>query len=382
MKWIDFKSGVRSQKSYIHELESIRGIAIILVMLFHANGISFGPNHQDASVLKSFIVSGNTGVTLFFVLSGFLLSLPFIARLQSEQAPSIRDYYISRILRILPLYYLAILVAILVTGKVDIGISALMFKFVGFEIFPYSVVWWTLAAEVQFYLLLPFIMILFRNRLGLLILLLALGIWAYYYYSLTLSKPGRIDAVWFYKTKSLFGRLPAFAIGIAGAFIYHHYSHKKMHLDNSIRWMCSLGVIILLVCLGQLLQHSAQLGDFQAERTWHMRHSYEALCWIGILLLLTMSSPWGKTLLINKFNALMGKISYSIYLIHVPVMYYIIAPIKQSIGEQSYAAAPEAYAAIVAAFVASVAASFLCYQLIELPFLKIKQHIPTSRKNI
>jgi len=71
----NFKSGLRGDQ-YLIELECLRGVAILLVFFFHAYGISLGKLVGTGNIFLSYIISGNTGVTLFFVLSGFLLSYP------------------------------------------------------------------------------------------------------------------------------------------------------------------------------------------------------------------------------------------------------------------------------------------------------------------
>ena len=78
LQLINLKAGVRHESTYLHQLESLRGVAILLVFLFHVYGITCGMVEQQPSFLLSFITGGNTGVTLFFVLSGFLLSLPWL----------------------------------------------------------------------------------------------------------------------------------------------------------------------------------------------------------------------------------------------------------------------------------------------------------------
>ena len=70
-------AGLRSQQAYLPALETLRGIAILLVVLFHYHGILGGPRSPDTSLALRVIAAGNTGVTLFFVLSGFLLARPF-----------------------------------------------------------------------------------------------------------------------------------------------------------------------------------------------------------------------------------------------------------------------------------------------------------------
>lgn len=380
MQLIDLKSGVRNQSSYIYELESIRGIAVLLVFFFHIYGISLAENKPEVSFFMGYIAGGNTGVTLFFVLSGFLLSLPFIKGLGLGKHPSIRDYFVSRFLRIIPLYYLIVIISILVSGKTAAGLSALAFNYIGFEIFPYSVVWWTLSTEVQFYLLLPVVMYMLRGRVGVILLISLIIVWALWYYHTNLNiDTNSARPMEMLKTKSVFGRLPAFLFGILTAYAYYFIKKGDSLSSKYWEWLSSLGIVSLVLILGVILQNAASPGS-DAETKWHIHHSYEAICWSGILLLITTSNPIGKTLLINKPLALLGKLSYSIYLVHVPIIFYIVYPIRQSIGSDIYPGSDLFYLATSLSMLATVLVSFFTYQLIERPFLNIKQHIPTFRK--
>ncbi|MFQ3325227.1 MAG: peptidoglycan/LPS O-acetylase OafA/YrhL [Pseudomonadales bacterium] len=382
MNLIDLQSGIREKNSYIAELESIRGIAVILVFFFHLYGMTISGakiKPDSYSLPMSFIAGGNTGVTLFFVLSGFLLSLPFIKGSQRGQLPSVRDYFISRTLRILPLYYIVVVTSIIINGNLDNGIAALSFQYVGFDIFPFSVVWWTLSTEVQFYILLPLVMLLSSTRNGKLILLILLIVWAVAYYLLTLSNYPLDNSYEVIRTKSIFARLPAFIFGIAAAFIYSLNDTKVAKSSKNQRLYSSFALVILVLALGLILQTALSMGA-AAEIEWHIHHSFEALCWGLILLLFVSTNPIGKSIFINNMNAFLGKISYSIYLLHVPIMFYIIYPIQQTVGVENYIGSVEVIFASNLSIIATVVASYISYQLIEKPFLKLKQHIPVFRK--
>jgi peptidoglycan/LPS O-acetylase OafA/YrhL len=92
---------------FLPELESVRGIAILLVFAFHVDGFVRFPFSVAPSVPLSlaFVHAGFTGVDLFFVLSAFLLSLPFLAEGAGGRRVVVREYALRRALRILPLYY-------------------------------------------------------------------------------------------------------------------------------------------------------------------------------------------------------------------------------------------------------------------------------------
>jgi len=89
----------------IHEIEALRGLAIALVVLFHTNGIlTLAPVTvgRDVSLPGAFILAGHIGVSLFFLLSGFLLTPAFIREATDGQRVDRRAYFRRRALRILP----------------------------------------------------------------------------------------------------------------------------------------------------------------------------------------------------------------------------------------------------------------------------------------
>ena len=153
-------AGLRKGASFYPELDSLRGVAIFLVVAFHGYSAFFGALKAPISPKLSLalIQGGHTGVTLFFVLSAFLLGMPFIkASIQNTGRLNVKNFYKRRFLRIAPLYVVAVLVATVATKDVEAGARALVFWAKGAEMYPYSAVWWSLGVEVQFYFLLPLI---------------------------------------------------------------------------------------------------------------------------------------------------------------------------------------------------------------------------------
>ena len=66
---LELNAGMRGKGGYLFELECVRGLAILLVCLFHAWGVTLGKVEFVVPFWLSYIFAGNTGVTLFFVLS-------------------------------------------------------------------------------------------------------------------------------------------------------------------------------------------------------------------------------------------------------------------------------------------------------------------------
>lgn len=94
-----------SSKNHSTEIDSLRAIAVLLVFFYHSIGVMIKPNpeipHTASGYILSFIFTGATGVTLFFVISSFLLTIPFYL---NPNASRIR-FFKKRLLRILPMFF-------------------------------------------------------------------------------------------------------------------------------------------------------------------------------------------------------------------------------------------------------------------------------------
>ena len=142
----------------VPELDGIRAIACLLVLWVHLGPAAF----QPPSVLRA----GSTGVDLFFVLSGFLITR--ILLYNRHHGVSLKTFMIKRAARIFPVAYLGIVLCMLVRPSWEMIYSAAYLQNVG-AIFDLSrgVVnthYWTLAIEEQFYLVIPFIVLFWPAR--------------------------------------------------------------------------------------------------------------------------------------------------------------------------------------------------------------------------
>jgi len=148
------------------ELDSLRGIACLMVLFFHGFGNRYVPEHLNA-VERLFVHLcgyGFTGVNLFFVLSGFLITGILLETRQ--RSDYYRRFYIRRALRILPLYY-GILLLLIVVWRAGLADRPLSWAFLGLSaiylanttpLFGVPIqfgVLWSLAVEEHFYLLWP-----------------------------------------------------------------------------------------------------------------------------------------------------------------------------------------------------------------------------------
>ncbi|MFD2614069.1 acyltransferase family protein [Paenibacillus gansuensis] len=146
------------KSKHIPQLDGIRAIAVLMVFVYHAWGMSGSSKFIYAGHDVTFLISwGHAGVDLFYVLSGFLLFLPFVrSHDESKSMPNIKNYIIRRSLRIIPIYYVYIILTILLTSQISLlssqGVKTLLINFLFLQgFFPeYMIngVTWTLANEI------------------------------------------------------------------------------------------------------------------------------------------------------------------------------------------------------------------------------------------
>ena len=174
--------GVRAEVGSIPALDGLRGIAVLWVIAFHYVVLSPASDPAVEALsrwpwLESLARHGYLGVDLFFLLSGFLLVMPWLARARTgAPPPALREFYRRRVLRIVPAYYVHL---VLLFGAFLPMLQGWMY----WRPDAYVVAWnaiahgaflhltspltsgslgvngalWTLAVEAQFYLLLPFL---------------------------------------------------------------------------------------------------------------------------------------------------------------------------------------------------------------------------------
>lgn len=154
-------------------MDGLRGLAILLVVLFHYWQLSFWaiPIGGDRTI-EMVQYAGFLGVELFFFISGFCLFYPYA----KGRVPTLKHFYYRRAIKIVPSYLLALFVfAFVITdlypstwehGKfADLGMHLLfLHNFTTATHGSFNGVMWSLAVEVQFYLLFPLIAWGFRRR--------------------------------------------------------------------------------------------------------------------------------------------------------------------------------------------------------------------------
>lgn len=169
---------------YIKGFDGIRAIAVLSVIATHMNVWAFLENNETLNTSFLPLVSGYTGVQVFFVLSGFLITSLLISEHQSTGTISVKKFIIRRTLRIFPLYifFLIIATSIHSIGQNVTTWDSLIYAYLYIYNFVPTDLYtsflghtWSLAVEEHFYIVFPSIfLLLFSKRRSILLLLLTL----------------------------------------------------------------------------------------------------------------------------------------------------------------------------------------------------------------
>jgi peptidoglycan/LPS O-acetylase OafA/YrhL len=312
----------------------LRAMAILAVLSVHVNMLTASGQNFNRYI-QSAINNGARGVQLFYLLSAFTLFLSFNRRSKTEKTPVI-NYFIRRFFRIAPLYYVAILYYLWQNGTgprywlgdakgISIANISSNFLFLhGFS--PYwinSVVpgGWSVAVEVLFYCLLPFLFYKVKNiqqacvfTITALVIRLIL-IRLLFHYPLITDK-----ALWSnYLFLYLPNQLPIFALGVVLYFIIYDSDNIKF----SFKFL-----FIVSTCIVAVLAIKPEIFVFDAFYFG-----------IAFLLLAYALHRYHPAVLFNPVFLYLGKISYTLYLTHLAAIFFLtkfkIANIIQAHNETS-----------------------------------------------
>ncbi len=341
----------RLSASHLPALDGLRAVAVFLVIFYH-----FGFER----------VPGAHGVMIFFVLSGFLITWLLLKENERDGNISLRGFYRRRILRIFPafyVYWILLVALLLVTGRkvlwphvwsAFLYVSNYYIAINGDPNNGFSHTW-SLAIEEQFYLLWPFVFLLWRRS----------------YAKMAVFLASLIGTVWIYRAVLCYG------FGVKQGYIYAAFDTR---LDE-----------LMVGCLLAVLLRQGMLASFWRRVIAHeylplvtiallacsiytgsaYGHRYRdvfgfalepLLIAILIVQLITHSSTplWGWT----EWRAVkfLGRISYSLYLYQQLVLH----PARQALGRYPVAVQ------LVAAVAVTIVVASISYYLIERPFLKLK----------
>jgi len=368
-----------AERPRIPELDGIRGLAILLVLVWHYFATLVHP--EPGSWLRSLKLAaglGWSGVDLFFVLSGFLLGGIL---LEHRDSPTyFKTFYARRGCRILPIYFALVIVAAIASGLLRGTRNAgfvhlfdrpmplwsyftftqnfMMVSVSGFGA-PALSATWSLAVEEQFYLFLP-LLIRFVPRgplPGVLILLIVAApicrglLWseAAPGFAGFVLMPARADAL-------LLGVLAAVAIrdpGFAAAFA---------------RNRLALGCVFVGL-FGGMVTLSIHLWNMPPI-AFHLAAQFWIAAFYTMLIVWATAKTSGALGALMRFPALraLGVVSYAVYLFHVPVLETVFALAR---GQPPALRATSDAMLILASLAVTISLAALSWRFVERPLLRL-----------
>lgn len=363
---------------HIPALDGIRGVAIVLVVVYHS--FLYGGMEPTVAVDRAFYWLGRvgwSGVDLFFVLSGFLITGILCDAKGGDGY--FRNFYARRILRIFPLYYGFLFLWFVLIPAVGLGpqfislpqdqawywtyLVNVQLTFQGWPEDRALVHFWSLGVEEQFYLIWPLVVFVLRRStlkgaclgmviggIGVRVALRAIaGPTAAY-----VLTPARMDALALGGLLAVIAREPGGLLGLA-------------------RWARPV-VFASLASLGLLFlwRGGLRFGDRVVQTA-----GFTLLALLsGGILVIGVTSPAQSAagrLLAHRFLRLLGRYSYALYVFHHPIMLYAglvfgAASFPRLAGSQ--VPGQLVFTAVTASI--SLAAAALSWHLYESQFLKLK----------
>jgi len=343
-----------SKSIHLAGLNGLRAIAALTVMWGHVFLGVFGYWGIDCHVRTFFPLDG---VTLFFVVSGFLITYLILNEKDQTGGISVKKFYIRRILRIWPLYYAYLIVALIVT-KETFGTELLYYIFFGANI-PFAlgialwpvVHYWSLGVEEQFYLFWPWVVKKSTTKKLEYIILAIMFAWI----ACKLLCWAPEDKSHLYRFFAA-TRFDCMMLGALGAIFYHRKTRWFLKIAQN-RWVAAISVLLLV--FSQWLWLVPPIIQPQIVALVSL---------LAIVGQLTEQKPF-----INLENRIMdgiGKISYGIYVIH-PLLIYCLSAAWRKMNF-TIDATLQITIIYVLVTVLTICIAQLSYRYLERPFLKLK----------
>ncbi len=350
---------------YLPGLNGLRAFAAILVVTSHVK-LYLKEYNLDPFIFGTFkdgnprgLPTGGYSSTIFFVISGFLIT--YLLQIEKEGKGTIntRKFYFRRILRIWPLYYLYLIISVLAMILFGLGLNvnslylyiffAANIPFIIQRSLPLIAHYWTIGVIEQFYLFWPWIIKSTNSLLRVSMILIAILI-------------GTKSALHFLYPDSIFEkaihvtRFHCMLIGAAGCLLYKMGNQLFLKLiDNKITQIICWFVLFLVVC-----------------NKYHITSFIDQEIIAGITLFIIIGQIRIKNRIINleqKVLEFISKISYGIYIIH-PLIIFLLSKVLCDINIYMPIKFVLVYLIVLAV---TILISYLSYNYFENYFLNFKK---------
>jgi peptidoglycan/LPS O-acetylase OafA/YrhL len=344
-----------------HFLDSIRGIASLMVVIYHANGwLDFSKDakfnsHLLTHILNSFI-NGNNAVSLFFVLSGFVLTFKYFSNEHERQNTHFNyaNFIVKRFFRLNPVYIAIALVIFFFSGEIDLKTLVKSCTLFIFPDYAEKVIGpaWSLAIEAQMSLFIPFMVIIALKDIRLVV-----------FFTIILMAFSSVGVYAFH-----------FLCGLLLAYYYPFLQQEQWRKSSLYPYRYVLLVIFFLLTAGDqiFLMFDAPAKDSKS----YIGNLAKAVGSSGFLFLVIANPLWQKKLEIKPLLFL-GKVSYGLYLVH---WFVCVDIVEKHYFDYLYAQIGSFYLShvLVRYFLwcsASLCAATLLYYLVEKPAISLGRKI-------
>jgi peptidoglycan/LPS O-acetylase OafA/YrhL len=382
--------GIRS----LPEVDAFRALAIALVFTTHAEGwISPFTLDRVLPFERALLHIGYTGVSLFFVLSAFLLSRPFWAAAAGGPPVDVADFARRRFWRIVPLYATVVIATTLFYARTPAdlarGLPYLAFSYNQLipadAQFPREIsgVWWSLSTEMQFYALLPILALALESGRRRWCGVAAVAVVAAGYVTHVLHGwPGLTVHGIYAVGVSVIGRFPLFACGIAAAFVYERFGARIRARAARSRWLRAGGADAILAA--SVVGFCAALGStartttyVTLELVYPVWHVGEGIVWATILLTALLAPLRLRAAFTARPLVRIGELSYSIYLLHAPILGAGVTLLRALAPEVASGWNPVTLGATLALAALASACSAVTFRWIEQPMIRYGRRVET-----
>lgn len=348
---------------HIKSLDGLRGIAVILVLIAHTPLII--DLDVTSTVLRAlkFLGIGYIGVELFFILSGYLITSILLESVKSQDGV-MGNFYIKRIFRLLPVIVVSISICLAIFPDFDYLYQLLFLSnyYFSFNLDPHPLRhFWSLAVEEQFYIFWPIIIILFKRNMqaltkAMIILAVASCTFILFYDFIIATEESRALIY-----RGIESRMLSLLAGCAIAI------HGVPTIKSSRILLIALAALTITIL-------AKAAGKFYGFNYVASISAFGYLLFSVCLFILSIHAKgiWNK-LLEAKPLTFAGKISYGLYVYHVPVFFYFGVSHMQPGGKEA------SLGEVATIYMVTVFITLTSWYLLEKPLLKVKDDIIKKR---
>ena len=368
------------------DIEILRGVAIIMVMVQHLPSLFFWSSHETFTRITNYLTFWS-GVDLFFCISGYVVGKTLINRMDERNkynisaASVIKEFFIKRAFRLLPVSLFWVAIVLILSRYYNISGAFGIFNEnikQALSILTYNYNWyiktvnesgnpptfapyWSLNLEEQFYFVFPFFLLLVNKKYRIFTLLAIIAFLFFIKRQGFLSFNFRIDAICY---------------GVILAIVSDRESYRKP--ADWIRRVCKNPVIALSLTIALLILIPRSMWEFD--------------CMVGILAIVSMFAVYlasfnegfvSVSALMKNIFIYIGSRSYGFYLIHMPAIYFVQESTIRyyiSIGRPPSQSLALSICMLIACLIFMALAVEASYRFIEVPIRNYGRKIASGFK--